>query len=279
MPEVLKVPVRFVLYVYWALRHVVDRLVSKQYKHIVICGYPRGGTSLLYNMLSVSLDGFSFDEFETRVLERLHRYGNYATKMPMDVFDLGKVDRLNKFGKDICAIVVMRDVRDVLTSRHPNVPDEYFIGYDHSWWPKNKDFTEWEYTAPGIGALHDAMEVSGSIQGIRLFKIKYEDLVADVDGAQKRLEAFLGVKFSRQIKDFYKDSSRMAYRYEGKYKAKDESLVMEDKSLVTSRAGKWRSEQYRERIFEQFTKHPALFDVLIKDGYEKDNLWFDVYRK
>ena len=234
---------------------------------------------MLYNMLSASLDDFSFDEFETRVLERLHRYGNYATKMPMDLLDLDRVGEFNKFAKDVCALVVTRDIRDVLTSRHPNLPDEYFIGYDHSWWPKNKAFTEWVYAAPGIAALYDAMAASEAIPGLRVLKVRYEDLVEDADEVQVQLEDFLDVRFSRPIKDFYKDSSRMAYRYEGRFKAKDASLVMEDKPLVSSRAGKWRGDVYRDRIIEQFTRHPKLFDILIKDGYEKNNLWFDVYRK
>ncbi|MBT8112277.1 MAG: hypothetical protein KJO47_01240 [Gammaproteobacteria bacterium] len=196
----------------------------------------------------------------------------------MDVLELDKMDSINKYNKEIYALILTRDVRDVITSRHPNLPDEYFIGYENSWWPKNKEFTEWGYTAAGIGEIHKAIQNCEQVNGIKVIKIKYEDLVTKVDEVQARLEQFIDLKFSRQFKNYYNNKSRLAYRYEGRYKAKDKTLVMEDRPITLSRTGKWRDKKHAERVFDQFSSHPELFDILVADGYEEDNAWYEDYR-
>ena len=59
-------------------------------RQIVVCGFPRGGTSLLYNMLSSSLDGFGFAEFEVAAWKVIARWGDFASKKPLDVLDFGQ---------------------------------------------------------------------------------------------------------------------------------------------------------------------------------------------
>ena len=44
--------------------------------------------------------------------------------------------------------------------------------------------------------------------------------------------------------------------------------------MDASRRGKWREAKHRDRIRQQFTLHPELFDMLIRCGYEKDRDWF-----
>jgi len=46
-----------------------------------------------------------------------------------------------------------------------------------------------------------------------------------------------------------------------------------DKSKIAS----WKDKKHEQRIRSQFTRCPALFDILIQYGYEKDRSWFNKY--
>ena len=45
--------------------------------------------------------------------------------------------------------------------------------------------------------------------------------------------------------------------------------------LDTSRLQKWRRPEHRDRIIDQFTRFPELFDVVTGLGYEPNNSWYD----
>ena len=275
LPSIISIPLRVVMHWFWKIRFVFDKLRSKKYKQIVICGYPRSGTSLLYNMISASTKGFYYDEFESLSIERIHRYGNYITKSPVDIFNVGRLDELNIFNKEIYVVIVVRDIRDVITSKHPMLPDEFFIGHDHSWWPHKNDFSKWRYNGPGVIDINRAIKDSVNNRNINVIKVRYEQIVFDIDGLQKDLESQLNVRFSCPLRSFFKNKAKMAYAYEGDFEASDQSLVLEDKPINSSRAGKWKKPEYKTRICDQFTECPELFEILIDDGYEVDRSWFD----
>ena len=46
-------------------------------------------------MLSSTLVGFRFEEFERPAIRRIHRLGNIASKYPLDVFNVGSLPKLN----------------------------------------------------------------------------------------------------------------------------------------------------------------------------------------
>ena len=112
---------------------------------------------MLYNMLGATLVGFRFEEFELPAIHRIHRLGNIASKYPLDVFNVGSLPKLNIHQKKLMVIVMIRDPRDLVTSRHPILPDRYFIGYDHSWWPQDDRF----------GATHGSRRWLGPRRGPR----------------------------------------------------------------------------------------------------------------
>ena len=70
---------------------------------LVVCGYPRSGTSMFYNMLSSSLVDFSFTDNEKSALKIVWKYGDFVTKCPHDVIKLsrGKIQQLNVHNKKI----------------------------------------------------------------------------------------------------------------------------------------------------------------------------------
>jgi hypothetical protein len=250
-------------------------LLGVRWRQLVVCGYPRGGTSLLYNMLSSASEEFRFEEFEVPAEYRMHRLGDVATKFPLDVLNIDRLESLNIHDKRVLVVAMIRDPRDVLTSRHPMVPDRYFIGHDHSWWPQNKSFSEWKFDAPGIVEIHEALDGLQRASPFAFLLLRYEDLVASPDDVQRVIATSFGLDFSGRFQDFHKHKDRHAYRYEGRAAARDPSLVRENKAADTSRAGKWRKPEHRERIIEQFEACPRLFDIVREYGYEADDRWYE----
>lgn len=257
------------------LRRALGRPPLKQ---IILCGYSRGGTSLLYNMVSSSLVGFVCDQAETDALDSIQKWEHHVSKNPVDVFAIPDVVKANLYGKDIHVIVCIRDLRDIITSKHPNIPDRYAINFLDRWSPQG---TYGQYTATksplGVQAVHAAIERLRSQPGIHLHIVKYEDVVADADGVQRRLAEAMGVRFRRPFSEFHEHPEDHAYRYTGRFEAKDPSLVRENSAVDTSRRGKWRRPEHAARIREQFGAHPELFRILRQYGYETDDAWFEAY--
>jgi hypothetical protein len=154
------------------------------------------------------------------------------------------------------------------------VPDRYFIGYESSLWPQNKKFSEWRYDAPGIQAVYSAIRNCMSRTDINFLRLRYEDLVGETDRVQRSIEEFTSINFDVQFSDYYKRQHKHAYRYAGRHKAIDTSLVRESGRVDGSRVAKWRGSQHTAVILEQFSKHPELLQILIDDEYELDTQWF-----
>jgi hypothetical protein len=249
-------------------------------KQVVICGYPRGGTSMLYNMMSATLKGFECDQFENSCLQYVDRYGSYLSKNPMDVLDIEELTRKNVLRKDLCIIVVLRDLRDVVTSVHPNAPDRYFQGYEGGWSPQG-GYGEYKLVATqrSIKTLFHAIESLRSLKGARFVFVKYEDLVENPDRQQQILREQFDLKFSGPFSKFHEHPEKHAYRYEGEHAPADPSLVRESSAVDRSRSGKWARPEHRQRILEQFGQYPEMLDMLIHYGYEKDREWFSRFQR
>ena len=276
MPEVVKAPLRG-LHRLWARssrpgRRLLGRPDPVQ---LVVCGYPRSGTSLLYNMLSSSLPGLRFEEFEEPARNSLQFFGSWASKYPLDVLDVPSLPELNLCGKRIIALILVRDPRDILVSRHPLLPGQYFIGYDHSWWPGRIGSGAWVYTAPGIGEIHAAVDKALACSEPCTLRVRYEDLVSDPDGIQRHISDHTGLNFAEAFSRFHNHQDRHAYRYEGRRAPEDPTLAIENRAIDATRTGKWQRSEHRARIVDQFERFPALFEIVRSYGYSSDNLWFD----
>jgi hypothetical protein len=253
------------------------RLAGKRPVQIIICGYPRSGTSLFYNMLAATAKKFQFEEYENNYRKYLVRDGNWISKRPLDVLELAQRPPDNPLCKRIYVIVLRRDVRDILTSIHPRVPGKYFIGYDGCYSGPGPNGEPPAYKYAGIKEVDQAVEALKSRGDIDLVFVRYEELIADPDRVQSYLGKRLGVRFSARFSEFNQCPEKLAFRYEGQYAPLDASLVREHKSPDASRIMKWRASEHRDRIRDQFTKYPELFGLLIRDGYESNKSWFEAY--
>jgi hypothetical protein len=249
-------------------------------RQIVICGFPRSGTSLLYNMLAVALPHFGRDPFEASALTSIWRFEDRLSKLPLDVFRLEELVSRNEHGKRLHVLAPLRDPRDLVTSVHPNVPDAYFIGWDTSYRVGLGEAGAPEPMMPGIGAIEAALQAIARHPGLEVLRFRYEDLVRDPGSVERWLAERLGLAFRARFVDFHLERERLPYRYDATHLRPDADrrMVREDRPLDATRAGKWRAPEHRERIRDQFGRHPELLALVRDWGYEPDDTWFEPYR-
>jgi len=243
-------------------------------KHICICGLPRSGSSLLFNILANSFDSYSCSDFEESAKARIEEAGNWITKRPLDIFDIDEIRRLNREQKEILFILTIRDVREILVSIHPNVPFDYFIGHEGSYYVFGEHPNyEQVFQGPGIGKMFTEIEKVMTIPKAKLLLVRYEDLLGNLDGIQLKLES-IGFRPEEKISSVAKKSLIKGMRYEGKHKALKADLVLCNQPPVIGKEAKWRKKRFRQRITSQFLRYPQLFDILEQYGYESNREWF-----
>jgi hypothetical protein len=55
-------------------------------------------------------------------------------------------------------------------------------------------------------------------------------------------------------------------------------MVRENSRVDTSRQGKWKRPEHRQRILDQFKQHPHLLEVVREYGYEAGDQWFEQFQ-
>lgn len=221
--------------------------------HILICGYRRAGTTMLLAMMEYAMPGakkFGQEVSGWRAATWCWRnHEVIVSKMPKDIFILGKMQNFYRGRRaKLKTIVLLRDPRDVLTSKHASHDRRYF-----------ETLEEWRRVNAQC-QLHRADP--------DVLLIKYEDLIADVPGMQRRIEAFTGEKVSRPFADFYKAGA------EGFDTRPLNGLRPVDRKGV----GRWMEPEHRERIEQILREAPEFPQMLIELGYEKDESWIEGWR-
>jgi hypothetical protein len=248
-------------------------------KQILITGYPRSGTTLLYNMLCASLASFSFEYGEVPAASSIWKRGNRVTKRPFDIFDIKQIVAKNIHHKELIVVILVRDVRDIITSFHPFGPGTYMIGFEGCYLFRG-NYPDYQkcFEGPGIGQFYRAIKACESMVDLKVLALRYEDLILEMPKAQSHLAHELGVEFSMPFGEYHKHTERHGIKYEGKRAALDPALVKTDKPVTKAYVGRWKHLDHAGRIQAQFTKYPDLFAILQEYGYESDNVWFERYR-
>jgi hypothetical protein len=220
-----------------------------KYKTIVICGFGRSGSTLLYTMLRNSVQNFGFFNNEMSIWE-IPRPSGKITKFPADVYSINRIVREIP---DVGIILCIRDLRSLLVSKVNNC-SEYKQGWNYRY---NK--TGYHSDA-GLLKLNDfcvrALEFNPYV-------CRYERLVTNTDEVQEELRERFGFRYKRKFKDFWKNPIpvHLSSRMNGV------------RPVSIERIESWK--EHPQRIQSQFTECPALFDIVKFWGYAENDKWYN----
>jgi len=223
--------------------------LCKLRSHILVCGFPRCGTTMLQMMLENALPHarrFGYEIGGWRAAT--YSWRNHAvmiSKVPHDVF---RLEPLRDFYRGRSArlriILMVRDPRDVLTSKRlTGGPSGYCVGIDR-----------WRRYYQAFTRHRDDADV---------LVIRYEELVRHPASQQMRVEQFTDESMSVPFANFHL-ISRLDF---------DQSTLNGLRPVGTSLIGRWAAPEHRERIAQVLRHLPELPHALIRLGYERDEAW------
>jgi hypothetical protein len=206
----------------------------------IVGSSPRSGTTLLAEMMATSFRVHA-EPLEMPVYSRPNRTTDvYLTKRPWDVMVSGFALRALP---NLDVVCMVRDPRDVVVSVHRADPDRYWASLRF-----------WKTYGPCVDRL----------QGHERFTVvRYEDLVRDPDGEQRRLTARLPFLEQRSCFSTFETTARPS----------EQSMLALGglRPVSTASIGAWRD--HLPRIAGQVAQHGSITDSLVRHGYEADGTW------
>jgi hypothetical protein len=221
--------------------------------HVVICGFPRSGTTLLLAMAESCYrpaKTYHREFFALRAAEQnwLGRYALMLTKKPDDIFWIDEVRAFYARRATTPRFVVMiRDPRAVLTSTHAR-HEGYYVSCER--W--QSIYEQFSY----VRAFRDVLT------------IRYEDLVTSPAQVQTDFSDFIGWESSGTFEQFH----------EAVPEEFSSAPLNGIRPLDHQAVDKWRSVRHSERIRTVLRALPILPAALIELGYEADEEWARNYR-
>ena len=224
-------------------------------RHVVICGFPRSGSTLLALMIRCCVAHACTYDREVpalraaRTAKRNHRF--MVTKRPKDIFDVDAIRAYyrNKRAKPLF-ILTVRDPRSVLTSRHVN-KNGYYV-----------DISRWRSIWEQIRAIDPASD--------DVLVVRYEALVRRCSEVQAVVAHFAGWTCTHDFERFW---SLVPSGFEA-------VALNGVRSLDESAIDKWREPRHVERIRSLLqSDFPDLCDHVVALGYEPDGSWAERYRE
>lgn len=223
---------------------------------ILIGGCGRSGTTLLLAILgahpkiqAIDHEAYLFNAPSTkkndllrslRINFNLIRGGikptadRWCEKTPTNVLKLKQIDLFFK-GK-FKFIHIIRDGRDVVTSRHPTKPDCYWV-----------DIDRW---------LNDVQAGLEYTDSHNVKTIKYENLILDFKSTMKSITDFIGLDFVSKVSEFYKYTNIQ----------NDRAWTNSVEKIKSKSIGRWKEQKYKERI-NVFYKNNEAIELLKKLDY------------
>lgn len=226
-------------------------------KPITIVGAPRSGTTLLLAILGAHPKILSVSEetnilttprsFKTPLLNKFKKTleilssisdselkdsaDRWCEKTPKNVLYLKEIIR--EFGSDIKIIHIVRDGRDVITSKHPLYPDKYFVEPE-----------EW---------VNDVSQGLKWITHPNVYLIKYEELIENYEQALEGLCDFLELDSCSELMSFHKHTTIREFN---SWKGKVRPLSMDS-------VGKYQNDANAERV-RVFLDSPGAKELLAR---------------
>lgn len=217
--------------------------------HVHVCGYSRAGTTMLLAMLEHAYP-------HARIFRRevagwraaTWSWRNHAlmiSKMPIDIRILHRLQHFYRHRKaQLKVIIMIRDPRDALTSRH--------VSHDR---PYLQTPTLWRL---------DHAYVRYHLAHSHVLLVRYEGLVADVEGVQKQIETFIGHPASHPFTTFHQTTQASGFDT----RALNGVRPLDDKSI-----GRWKNPDHIPRLHQILADVPDFSSILHELGYEPSPNW------
>ena len=224
--------------------------------HLVICGFPRSGTTLLQLMVQTAVPEarcFGRERWGLGAAQR-HWPGRHPyliTKRPDDIF---WIDEIREFYATLGTrtqsrfVICVRDPRAVLTSRHELNKSDYWVSVDR-----------WR-------ATYDHYRYASRFSDVCV--IDFRDLIIDIALVQRRMTQLVGWTVSANFEDFY---TRVPEDF-------DTTALNGVRSLDARVLERWGRSEHKERMRYLLREMPELPARVIEMGYEADDSWTDAYR-
>lgn len=242
------------------LRHAYVRATERGWlglvpleTHVIICGFPRSGTTLLQLMLETSAAGARSYGRERSALAVARytwpgRHRVVISKMPDDIF---WVDAIREYYRplrtDVKFVLSVRDPRAVLTSIFVDKPG-YCV-----------PVTKWQ-------AVYDHIQYQRQFPDVIV--TEYRDLVESPARVQQRLATFTACEIRARFNEFH-------VAVPGHF---DTRALNGVRPLDRQSLDKWRRPEHRARIRQVLEELPDLPQRLIEMGYETDTAWTRAYQ-
>ena len=220
--------------------------------HVVICGFPRAGSTLLHLMIKnciADVRTFGKERNATGVAGlslRNHRF--LTSKRPNNIFQIDELRRIYETRKaKVRFVITLRDPRDVLISKIQDRSSDYHVAP-----------SRWQLLYECFCTVKPAPDV---------LVIRYEDLVRFTERVEKNLTEFIGWNVTTPFVNFD----------EVETKEFDIGGLNGLRPVDPSNIGKWRSPEYAARMQAVLREIPKLPTYLVRLGYESDTNWTKPY--
>jgi len=220
--------------------------------HLVMCGFPRSGTTLLQLMVETAYPSARTFHRERAALAAVQntwpgRHALMITKRPDDIFWLDEIrDKYRSRRPKPIFVISVRDPRAVLTSVHAKKPG---------------------YCVPAAKWRATYDHIQYNLRFDDVVTVEYRDLIERPQTIQQRLAGFIGIEPEGRFDDYL---ARVPSDF-------DTTALNGVRALDASRLDRWRGKKHVARIRELLRDLPELPDRLIELGYEPDTSWTREY--
>jgi hypothetical protein len=225
-------------------------------RHVVLCGWPRSGTTLLELIVfSCVQDVWTWPEEVPALLAARDAFRTDPWMCTKDPRDVGRVDAIRahyrqRSGEPLF-VVLERDPRDVLTSTHDGYPPSR--GY---------------YCSPARwrGVLDQVRAVEADPD---VLVVRFEDLVTTPWAVQQRLSDAAGWTVTTPFERFHEVARRHRDRLDDMTRGALGGLRPLDPDVL----GRWHDPAHVERLRACLEALPELPQVLVDRGHAEDARW------
>jgi hypothetical protein len=223
--------------------------------HILILGHPRGGTSLLYNMVCAAWPEFGHAQGEAAATAELALPGDRISKRPVDTTRRGQiVTSAQANGKRLLVVQIIRDPRDTIVSKH--------LGGGYAATPESyRDRSGREQPALGYLPIFYGLR-EWSYTHTPLVVVRYENLVQSPLAVQSAIGRMVGREITGLAFPDFHFATHPPMR-EGE----------RAQPLNGAHIGRWRNPEHADHLRRCFHRNTEMLSAVIDFGYEKDGSW------